>query len=209
MKLSIIIPFNRYIHYLYDCLESIKDQNLTDYEVLLVVDAIEDVKDKIHKYDLPITLIESGEATVGKKRNMGLNLAKGDYVYFLDSDDYVLPNCLNALMKEAEKSNNQVVAGKRMVSWFKKKVYETMSDETNIERNLKDKDHDRLEKVERKQEEHVYDSEPEQFKIDLLIRTRHALRNVSCLNLLIKRSLIEENHISFKEEFFWIQMHHL
>ena len=51
MKLSIIIPFNRYIHYLYDCLESIKDQNLTDYEVLLVVDAIEDVKDKIHKYD--------------------------------------------------------------------------------------------------------------------------------------------------------------
>ena len=91
MKLSIIIPFNRYIHYLYDCLESIKDQNLTDYEVLLVVDAIEDVKDKIHKYDLPITLIESGETTVGKKRNMGLNLAKGDYVYFLDSDDYVLP----------------------------------------------------------------------------------------------------------------------
>ena len=62
MKLSIIIPFNRYIHYLYDCLESIKDQNLTDYEVLLVVDAIEDVKDKIHKYNLPITLIESGEA---------------------------------------------------------------------------------------------------------------------------------------------------
>ena len=87
MKLSIIIPFNRYKHYLYDCLESIKDQNLTDYEVLLVVDAIEDVKDKIHKYNLPITLIESGEATVGKKRNMGLNLAKGDYVYFLDSDD--------------------------------------------------------------------------------------------------------------------------
>lgn len=203
MKLSIIIPFNRYIHYLYDCLESIKDQNLTDYEVLLVVDAIEDVKDKIHKYDLPITLIESGEATVGKKRNMGLNLAKGDYVYFLDSDDYVLPNCLNALIEEAKKSNHQVVAGKRMVSWFKKQVYETMSDETNIERNLKDKDHDRLEKVERKQEEHVYDNEPEQFKIDLLIRTRHALRNVSCLNLLIKRSLIEENHISFKEEFFW------
>lgn len=203
MKLSIIIPFNRYIHYLYDCLESIKDQNLTDYEVLLVVDAIEDVKDKIHKYDLPITLIESGEATVGKKRNMGLNLAKGDYVYFLDSDDYVLPNCLNALIEEAQKSNNQVVAGKRMVSWFKKQVFETMSDETNIERNLKDKDHDRLEKVERKQEEHAYDNELEQFKIDLLIRTRHALRNVSCLNLLIKRSLIEDNDISFKEEFFW------
>ena len=203
MKLSIIIPFNRYIHYLYDCLESIKNQNLTDYEVLLVVDAIEDVKDKIHKYDLPITLIESGEATVGKKRNMGLNLAKGDYVYFLDSDDYVLPGCLNALMEEAEKSHNQVVAGKRMVSWFKKQVYETMSDETNIERNLKDKDHDRLEKVERKQEEHAYDNEPEQFKVDLLIRTRHALRNVSCLNLLIKRSLIEDNDISFKEEFFW------
>ena len=115
MKLSIIIPFNRYIHYLYDCLESIKNQNLTDYEVLLVVDAIEDVKDKIHKYDLPITLIESGEATVGKKRNMGLNLAKGDYVYFLDSDDYVLPNCLNALMKEAEKSNNQLLLVKE---WF-------------------------------------------------------------------------------------------
>ena len=128
MKLSIIIPFNRYIRYLYDCLESIKDQKLSDYEVLLIVDAIEDVKDKIHKYDLPITLVESGEASVGKKRNMGLDLAKGDYVYFLDSDDYVLPGCLNALIEEAEKSHNQVVAGKRMVSWFKKQVYETMSD---------------------------------------------------------------------------------
>ena len=109
MKLSIIIPFNRYIHYLYDCLESIKDQNLTDYEVLLVVDAIEDVKDKIHKYDLPITLIESGEATVGKKRNMGLNLAKGDYVYFLDSDDTLPYTAISNLIEKAKKYQTQIL----------------------------------------------------------------------------------------------------
>lgn len=204
MKLSIIIPFNRYVHYLYDCLESIQDQKLNDYEVILVVDSMSQVSDKIKAYSLPFVFIESGEeATVGKKRNLGLKEAQGDYVYFLDSDDYVLPGCLNALYEEAIASNNDVVSGIRMVSWFKKQVYETMSDETNIERNLKDKDHDRLEKIENKQEEHAYDTEPEQFKIDLLIRTRHALRNVSCLNLLIKRSLIEEHNITFREDFFW------
>lgn len=204
MKLSIIIPFNRYVHYLYDCLESIQDQKLDDYEVILVVDSMSQVSDKIKAYSLPFVFVESGEeATVGKKRNLGLKQAQGDYVYFLDSDDYVLPGCLNALYEEAIASKHDVVSGIRMVSWFKKQVYETMSDETNIERNLKDKDHDRLEKIDYQKEQHAYDKDPGQFKIDLLIRTRHALRNVSCLNLLIKRSLLEENNITFKEEFFW------
>lgn len=204
MKLSIIIPFNRYVHYLYDCLESIQDQKLDDYEVILVVDSMSQVTDKIKAYNLPFVFVESGEdATVGKKRNLGLKKAQGDYIYFLDSDDYVLPGCLDALYQEAIASDHDVISGIRMVSWFKKQVYETMSDETNIERNLKDKDHDRLEKIENKQEEHAYEKEPEQFKIDLLIRTRHALRNISCLNLLIKRSLIMENSIAFKEEFYW------
>ena len=204
MKLSIIIPFNHYIHYLYDCLESIKDQNLTDYEVILVVDSISQVTDSIKAYHLPFVFVESGEdATVGKKRNLGIAQASGDYIYFLDSDDYMLPGCLKALMDEAEASHHDVICGKRMVSWFKKQVYESMSEETNIERNLKDKDHDRLEKVENKKEKHAYDEHPEMFKIDLLIRTRHALRNVSCLNLLIRRSFIQEHAIQFKEEFFW------
>ena len=94
MKLSIIVPYDGYPHYLVDCLASIDEQKIDDYETLLLVnenheeinELIEQYKNKIH-----LNVIVCGEvSSVATKRNIGLNEAKGEYIYFLDCDDYLL-----------------------------------------------------------------------------------------------------------------------
>ena len=77
-----------------------------------------------------------------------------------------------------------------------------MGDEKNEELNLKDKDDDRNHKFLEKDYSDIDDSD-EQRRIDLLIRAKKGIRNISVLNILIKRSLIEENHLRFNEGFIY------
>ena len=143
MKLSIIIPYDRYEQYLYDCLESISEQNLDDFETLLIASKSAKIDQQIQEYpvNLKIITVEDG-LNVAKKRNIGLENACGEYIYFIDWDDYLMPGSLNALLTRASQDNLDLVTGIRKVTWFKKKVFETMGDEKNNELNLKDKDHD-------------------------------------------------------------------
>ena len=97
-----------------------------------------------------------------------------------------------------------LVVGRRWITWFKKQVFETMGDEKNEELNLKDKDDDRNHKFLEKDYSDIDDSD-EQRRIDLLIRAKKGIRNISVLNILIKRTLIEENHLRFNEDFIYYQ----
>ena len=68
MKLSIIIPYDRYKNYLHDCLESISQQEITDYETLLVVNDESDVDEELKKYNINMKIIAAGaESNVAKK----------------------------------------------------------------------------------------------------------------------------------------------
>lgn len=67
---------------------------------------------------------------------------------------------------------------------------------------MKDKDDDRNHKFLEKDYSEIADSD-EQRRIDLLIRAKKGIRNISVLNILIKRSLIEENHLRFNEDFIY------
>ena len=80
------------------------------------------------------------EEGVAKKRNLGLENATGDYIYFIDSDDYIMPQTLSCLLQDAMQKDLDLVVGRRWITWFKKQVFETMGDEKNEELNLKDKD---------------------------------------------------------------------
>ena len=201
MKLSIIIPYDRYKQYLYDCLESISEQNLTDFETILVISESTEVDAKIKNYPVNLKIIKtSNNSTAAKKRNVGLDSAIGDYVYFIDWDDYLMPNALNLLLQAAIAKQLDLVTGIRKVTWFKKKVFETMGDEKNNELNLKDKDHDLDDKFIEKEynEENI-----SEYATDILIRTRHAIRNISVLNILIKRDLLEKHQLRFNEDFIY------
>lgn len=204
MKVSVIIPFDGYYHYLSDCLESLKDQNCNDLETLLIIDQYdEQINELINQYQKYINLkviLAPGNTNVAAKRNLGLDEATGDYVYFLDSDDYLMPQCLAKLCDDIKVHHADLAMGKRWISWFKKQVFETMGHEKNEELDQKDKDRDRNLKFINKDYSEI-DNADEQRRIDWLIRSRRGLKNISVLNILISKELIDEHHLRFNEQF--------
>lgn len=206
MKLSIIIPFHEYPQYLIDCLQSIQDQQLDEYETILVsnrndnqiLQIVEDFKEAVH-----LTFIHSYDtALVATNRNIAIQVATGDYVYFLDSDDYLMPRCLSSLLSEANKKQLDVVCGLRRISWFKKTVFEGMGLEKNEEVNSTNRDSDKEDLVIDEEYGNTIE-EKKRYSVDVLIRTRKGLKNVSVLHMLIKRSIIKEHAIFFDERFLY------
>ena len=175
MKISVIVPYEGYYQYLKDCLESLSEQENVEIETLLVgsqddqkfQQLVDTYKDKISLKVIPCS-IEEG---VAKKRNLGLENATGDYIYFIDSDDYIMPQTLSYLLQDAMQQDLDLVVGRRWITWFKKQVFETMGDEKNEELNLKDKDDDRNHKFLEKDYSEI-DNSDEQRRIDLLIYSR-------------------------------------
>ena len=98
---SIIVTHKKDTLYLKDCLESIAEQQFKDYETILVVDhtedniepLIEEFKDKIN---LKVFYLEDKHG-VSSARNLGLDKATGEYVYFLDNDDYLYGDSIKLL----------------------------------------------------------------------------------------------------------------
>jgi CDP-glycerol glycerophosphotransferase len=124
MKLSVIIPFWKYKIFLEDCLNSLSLSTFQDFETILVLDKdAENVNDLIEKYQqlLNLKIVRSDEHSVAIARNKGLSEAKGEYVYFLDSDDYVLEDTF-AVLNEAmdAEPDSDVYAGTRVSTWYKR-----------------------------------------------------------------------------------------
>ena len=120
-KLTIIVPMYNRQAYIRDCVESIRRQTYTDWELLLVDDGSTDETTAICREllctDERIKLCEQPcNQGVSAARNRGLELARGKYVAFVDSDDYLLPDGLAHMMKLA-------LAGKADVVWSKGRYY--------------------------------------------------------------------------------------
>lgn len=107
IKVSIIIPIYNVEEYLEECLTSALKQTLKDIEIICVNDGTPDhsmdIVEKYAKADERIVIVEKENGGLSSARNAGLEVAKGEYVYFLDSDDYILENTLEVLYQEASK----------------------------------------------------------------------------------------------------------
>ncbi len=107
MKVSIIVPVYNSEKYLRDCLESLVNQTLEEIEIIAVDDASIDCSPKIlaeyvKKYPGRLKVYTNLENKgQGYARNVGLSLAQGTYVGFVDSDDYVAPNMYEYLYNAA------------------------------------------------------------------------------------------------------------
>ncbi len=109
-KLTVIIPTYKPQQYLWECLASLTAQTLAKdvYEVLLVLNGCnEPYKTSIEEYiakemqDVTIRLIQTDAAGVSSARNIGIEEARGEYISFIDDDDYVSPTYLEELMAKA------------------------------------------------------------------------------------------------------------
>lgn len=103
--LTVIIPIYNVETYLEKCIQSVLGQSYTDMEILLVNDGSTDQSGRICKQyaatDSRIHYIEKKNGGSGSARNLGLTLAKGDYVTFLDSDDWWDKNYADKMMRYA------------------------------------------------------------------------------------------------------------
>lgn len=115
MKLSIIVPVYNVADYLPKCLDSLLAQDLlqNDYEIIVVNDGSTDNSGDIaqqyaDKY-ANITLINQSNQGLSGARNTGIKHANGEYIQFVDSDDYLEENVLGGLMTQVEKDNLDVL----------------------------------------------------------------------------------------------------
>ena len=99
--ISIIVPVYNAEKYLTKCIESILSQSYTDFECILINDGSNDssgqICDLLAKKDPRIIVIHQENKGVSAARNKGINSAKGDYITFVDSDDYCEPQLLEVL----------------------------------------------------------------------------------------------------------------
>ena len=94
MKLSIIVPVYKVEEYLGECIDSLLSQTIDDYEIILVDDGSPDNSGKIaDEYAAAnpdvIRVLHIDNGGQGRARNFALDIAKGDFVGFVDSDDWV------------------------------------------------------------------------------------------------------------------------
>lgn len=98
---SIIVPVHNTARYLGDCLLSIINQTYKNIEIIIVNDGSNDYSEEIalqyQKIDNRIKYYYKTQSGCGDTRNYGLDKAKGQYVYFMDSDDYIAPTMIEKL----------------------------------------------------------------------------------------------------------------
>lgn len=102
IKLSIVIPVYNTEKYLQKCLDSIFMQNFTNFEVICVDDGSTDNSLEILARYKDITVIKQTNKGSGVARNLGLQQAKGEYVLFMDSDDWLVDGALEKIIHEAK-----------------------------------------------------------------------------------------------------------
>ena len=110
---SVIIPVYNAAKYLYQCLNSLKDQTLKNIEIICVDDGSTDGSLNILKQyadtDKPFVILKQKKFAAAVARNNGIKIAKGKYIIFLDSDDYFEQDLIEASVKQAEKFNADMV----------------------------------------------------------------------------------------------------
>ena len=112
--ISVIIPMYNMEKYIRYCLDCILYQTFDDYEVILIDDASTDKTYEICRQiceNNPAVILLKNEVNKGQQysRNRGLDVAKGKYVYFMDSDDEILPKAMSVFYKKAEEEQADVV----------------------------------------------------------------------------------------------------
>lgn len=112
MLISFIVPVYNVEKYLDTCITSIVDQKYKDYEIILVDDGSTDSSPKIcdryeHQHSF-IKTIHKENGGLSDARNYGIKAAKGEYILFVDSDDYIAPDAVENIVNTLKSEKNDI-----------------------------------------------------------------------------------------------------
>lgn len=115
IKLSIIVPIYGVEQYLRKCVDSILNQDISssEYEIILVDDGGHDkcpqICDEYAVAHKNIRVLHRENGGLSAARNSGIEVAHGEYIMFVDSDDYIEPNVLSGMLMQIERDNLDVL----------------------------------------------------------------------------------------------------
>ena len=116
--ISIIIPIYKVEPYLRRCLDSVVNQTYTNLEIILIDDGSPDgcpqICDEYAAKDNRIVVIHKKNGGLSEARNTGLDICKGEYVTFIDSDDWAKKNYIETLLDIAAKENADIAIGENI-----------------------------------------------------------------------------------------------
>lgn len=117
MLFSIIIPVYNVEEYLQDCLESVLNQSFADWEAICVDDGSTDgslaLLEQFAERDKRMKVVRQANAGTAAARNTGMKAASGDYIFFLDSDDWLESNALQAIADNLNGEDVLCFSGRR------------------------------------------------------------------------------------------------
>jgi glycosyltransferase involved in cell wall biosynthesis len=181
--ISFIVPIYNVEKYLKECIDSILNQNLSDYEIILVndgsTDGSKDICEKYVQEHENINLITTENQGQSAARNLGIELAKGEYIAFIDSDDYYSINSLKNFEKLLmEYPSTDVIIGKVKMFFEGSNLVKPKLKYNNISNVNGMNGEDGL---------------------DYLINTSQFLQSV--YSYIVKKELITKNNISFNPKY--------
>ena len=109
---SVIVPVYNVLPYLRESLDSVINQTYKDLEIIIVDDGSTDGSDAVceeYAKDSRVKVIHQKNHGLSAARNVGLDIARGDYIAFLDSDDVYLPDMIQTMVEGIQKSQADVV----------------------------------------------------------------------------------------------------
>ena len=115
-RLSFIVPFYNVELYIEECIRSLYHQDIPqeEYEVICVDDCSPDgsraIVERLQKeYPTMRLMVHTENKRQGGARNTAMQVAQGRYIWFVDSDDYIKPNCLKGLLEQAESEDLDIL----------------------------------------------------------------------------------------------------
>ena len=131
MQLSIIVPIYNIEEFLPQCINSILGQTLSDFELILIDDGSPDncptICDEYAKKDNRIKVVHKSNGGLVSARKAGLEVASGEYIGYVDGDDWVGPTMFEEMVIEAKKHDADIVA-----AGFTKNIEDNFTTERNI-----------------------------------------------------------------------------
>lgn len=114
-KISIIVPVYNTESYLEECLDSILAQTLKDIEIICVNDGSpdhsQDILERYAQKDKRVKVLVKENGGLSSARNAGMKIAEGEYIAFVDSDDFVAPEMMETLYTRAEETKSDITIG--------------------------------------------------------------------------------------------------